>query len=106
MHTGSNRLAFFNLPVTSVAASRAFFSALGFSFDDRFSDDTTACLQLSETACVMLLEHERFAAFTVDDFADTALARGATPAKEPLDTAGCTAAASWTSTATTGRSCG
>ena len=109
MHTGSNRLAFFNVPVTSAAASRAFFTALGFSFDDRFSDATTACLQLSETAFVMLLEHERFAAFTarptgdptsttsailavsaadrqaVDDFADTALAHGATPAQEPLD---------------------
>jgi len=109
VHTGSNRLAFLNLPVASAAASRAFFTALGFSFDDRFSDDTTACLQLSETAYVMLLERERFADFTarptgdpasstsailavsaadrasVDEFADTALAHGATPAKEPLD---------------------
>ena len=109
MHTGSNRLAYLNLPVSSAAASRAFFTALGFTFDDRFSDDTTACLQLSETAYVMLLERERFADFTakptgdpaastsailavsaadraaVDAFADTALAHGASPAKEPLD---------------------
>ena len=108
-HTGSNRLAFLNLPVTSAAASREFFSALGFCFDDRFSDDTTACLQLSETAYVMLLERARFADFTakptgdpttttsailavsaadresVDRFADTALASGATPAQEPAD---------------------
>jgi predicted lactoylglutathione lyase len=108
-HTGSNRLAFLNLPVASASASRAFFTALGFAFDDRFSDATTACLQLSETAFVMLLERERFADFTarptgdpasstsailavsaadrsaVDAFADTALAHGATPAKEPLD---------------------
>jgi uncharacterized protein len=108
-HTGSDRLAFLNLPVESAAASRAFFSALGFAFDDRFSDGTTACLQLSDTAYVMLLERPRFADFTakptgdpatattailavsaadreaVDAFADTALAHGATPAKEPLD---------------------
>ena len=109
MHTGSNRLTFLNLPVQSAAASRAFFSRLGFCFDDRFCDEQTACLVLSEMAYVMLLEHERFASFTVkqpgdpktttsaliavsaadrdtvDSFADTALAAGATPAKEPLD---------------------
>ena len=109
LHRGSNRLSFLNLPVASAAASRDFFSALGFAFDDRFSDDTTACLQLSETAYVMLLERPRFAAFTarptgdpaattsailavsaadraaVDSFAETALQRGATPAKDPLD---------------------
>jgi predicted lactoylglutathione lyase len=109
VHTASNRLTFVNLPVQDVAASRAFFDALGFSFDDRFCDEQTACLVLSEMAYVMLLERPRFAAFTakplgdpatttsalicvsaadrdaVDVFADTALASGATPAKEPLD---------------------
>lgn len=108
-HTGSNRLAFFNLPVHDVAASRRFFSALGFRFDERFCDDETACLVLSELAYVMLLERPRFAAFAakqvgdpatttsalmcvsaadrdaVDALADTALAAGATPAKEPMD---------------------
>ena len=108
MHTGSNRLAFLNLPVADVAASREFFSRLGFSFDERFCDDSTACLVLSELAYVMLLERPRFAGFAarplpepgttgallcvsaadrdaVDAFADTALAAGGTPAKEPMD---------------------
>jgi predicted lactoylglutathione lyase len=109
VHTGSDRLAFINLPVQSAAASREFFTRLGFSFDDRFGDDTAACLQLSELAYVMLLERPRFADFTaketgdpatttsailcvsaadrdsVDEFADTALSAGATPAKDPLD---------------------
>ena len=109
LHTGSDRLTFVNLPVESAAASREFFSRLGFSFDDRFCDDTTACLQLSDSAYVMLLEKQRFADFTakplgdptattsglicvsavdrdaVDAFADTALAAGGTPAKEPMD---------------------
>ncbi len=108
-HTGSDRLLFLNLPVTDVAASRAFFTRLGFGFDERFSDQQTACLQLSEASYVMLLERPRFADFTakptgdpatsttallcvsaadregVDAFADTALAAGAAPAKEPLD---------------------
>ena len=109
LHTGSDRLAFINLPVQDVAASRAFFSRLGFTFDERFSDASTACMALSEMAYVMLLESSRFADFTakplgdphtatsallavsaadrdgVDTFADTALAAGATPAREPQD---------------------
>ncbi len=108
-HAASDRLVFVNLPVADAAASRAFFARLGFSFDDRFCDDSTACLVLSETAQVMLLERPRFADFTakpvgdptsttfallfvsaadrdaVDHLADTALAAGATPAKEPMD---------------------
>lgn len=109
MHTGSNRLVVVNLPVPDVAASRAFFTRLGFSFDDRFSDDETACLVLSDLAYEMLLERARLAGFAakplgdpasttsallrvsaadrpaVDDFAETALAAGASPAKEPMD---------------------
>jgi len=109
MHTGSNRLTFLNLPVADVAASRAFFSRLGFRFDDRFADGQTACLVLSELAYVMLLERPRFADFvakemgdphtttsslvcvsaadreSVDEFADTALDAGASKAKDPMD---------------------
>ena len=108
-HTGSDRLVYLNLPVSDVSASRAFFDRLGFSFDDRFCDETTACLKLSELAYVMLLERPRFADFTakplgdpatttaalvcvsaadrdaVDALTDTALAAGASPAKEPMD---------------------
>ena len=108
-HTGSDRLVFVNLPVADAAASRAFFSRLGFAFDERFCDEQTACLQLSDAAYVMLLEQPRFADFTakpvgdpatatsalvcvsasdreaVDALTETALAHGATPAKEPMD---------------------
>ena len=109
LHTGSDRLVFVNLPVNDVAVSRAFFARLGFAFDERFCDEQTACLQLSEAAYVMLLERPRFADFTakplgdpvtttsallcvsaadreaVDALADTALAHGGAPAKEPMD---------------------
>ena len=108
-HSGSDRLLFLNLPVRDVAASRSFFRGLGFSFDDRFCDETTACLELSERAYVMLLERPRFADFTakplgdpstttsglvcvsaadrdaVDSLTETALATGGSPAKEPMD---------------------
>ncbi len=108
-HTGSDRLVFLNLPVADAAASRAFFERLGFTFDDRFCDATTACLVLSDLAYVMLLEQSRFADFAarpvgdpsattsalvcvsaadrdgVDALADAALAAGGRPAKDALD---------------------
>jgi predicted lactoylglutathione lyase len=108
-HTGSDRLVFLNLPVKDVSASRTFFDRLGFTFDDRFCDERTACVKLSEAAYVMLLEQGRFADFTakpvgdpttstsalvcvsacdregVDSLTDAALSAGASPAKEPTD---------------------
>ena len=58
------QLAFVNLPVTDLSRSRAFYAALGFSFDERFSDDTAASVVISEHIYVMLLTHEKFATFT------------------------------------------
>ena len=64
------RMIFVNLPVKDVAASRAFFTSLGFSFNDVFSDERSACLVVEENICVMLLEHARFADFVNGDIAD------------------------------------
>jgi uncharacterized protein len=104
-----SRLLFVNLPVADVAAARRFFAALGFAFDPTFTDDSCACLVVSEQAYVMLLAAERFAEFAakpvadahssteaivcvsaedrdgVDALADAALAAGGTTAKEPMD---------------------
>ena len=104
-----SRLIFVNLPVKDLAASKAFFGALGFGFDEKFTDDSCACMVVSEQAYVMLLAESRFADFTrkpiadargtteailcvsaesreaVDAFADTALEAGGSPANEPLD---------------------
>ena len=55
---------FINLPVANLPASIAFFERLGFAFNPQFSDDTAACLVISEQAFVMLLTHEKFAGFT------------------------------------------
>ena len=55
---------FVNLPVTDLSRSRAFYAALGFSFDERFSDDTAACVVVSEHIFLMLLTREKFAGFT------------------------------------------
>jgi predicted lactoylglutathione lyase len=55
---------FVNLPVTDLSRARAFYAALGFTFDERFSDDTAACVVVSENICIMLLTRDKFAGFT------------------------------------------
>jgi uncharacterized protein len=57
-------MTFVNLPVADLKASVAFYGALGFTFNPQFTDDTATCLILNETACVMLLTHEKFKSFT------------------------------------------
>ncbi|HEX8645669.1 MAG TPA: VOC family protein [Thermoleophilaceae bacterium] len=104
-----SRLIFVNLPVKDLQSSIGFFSALGFEFDPKFTDDSATCMIVSEQAYVMLLEHSRFEDFTakpvadptvttgaivavsaedrqgVDALADAALEAGASPANEPMD---------------------
>ena len=55
---------FVNLPVADLSRARAFYAALGFSFDERFSDDTGACVVVSESIFFMLLTRDKFATFT------------------------------------------
>lgn len=104
-----SRLLFVNLPVADLPASRAFFEALEFGFDERFCDEGAACMVVSDQAFVMLLQRDRFAEFVtrpvadardataltaavsaesrdaVDAFAEAALAAGATPARDPQE---------------------
>ena len=104
-----SRLIFVNLPVADLDASKRFFAALGFAFDPTFTDDSCACVVVSEQAHVMFLRRERFADFTkkpiadatasteailcvsaadraeVDALADAALAAGGSVANDPMD---------------------
>ena len=57
-------MIFVNLPVTNLARSVAFYEAVGGTRNPQFSDDTSACMVLSETIFVMLLTHAKFAVFT------------------------------------------
>ncbi len=63
------RMIFPNLPVQDVQASRDFFAALGFGFNEAFSDETTASVVLEENITVMLLETERFESFIQNEIA-------------------------------------
>ena len=58
------RMIFVSLPVANLAASIAFYKALGFRNNPQFSDDTGACMVWSETINVMLLTHAKWQTFT------------------------------------------
>ena len=55
---------FVNLPVTDLPRSIAFYTALGFTQNLQFSDDTAACMVISEENYVMLLTHAKFKGFS------------------------------------------
>jgi predicted lactoylglutathione lyase len=104
-----SRQLFVNLAVDDLDRSIAFFTALGFSFEPRFSDETGTCMIVGEDAYVMLLTKAKFEEFSkkpvvdassqtevllaisagsregVDELADAALASGGSDANDPLD---------------------
>src|SRR5215212_3826839 len=55
---------FVNLPVADLNKSKAFFSALGYTFNPQFTDTTAACMIVSGDIFAMLLTHEKFKLFT------------------------------------------
>lgn len=64
------KMIFLNLPVRDLAASTAFYEALGGTVNPQFSDETTRSIMLSDTIVVMLLTHERFRGFTARPIGD------------------------------------
>jgi predicted lactoylglutathione lyase len=57
-------MIFVNLPVSDLPRAMRFYEALGFTNNPQFSDDTAACMVLSETIHVMLLTHAKWQGFT------------------------------------------
>lgn len=62
---------FLNLPVKNLDRSMAFFRALGWHFNQQFTDETAASLVISDTIYAMLLTHDKFREFTDKAIADT-----------------------------------
>ena len=54
---------FVNLPVASLAKSIEFFTGIGFTFNQQFTDETSNCMIINDTVYVMLLEHAKFSSF-------------------------------------------
>lgn len=99
-------MIFPNLPVRDVARTKEFWTRLGFSFNAQFSSPEAACLEVNESASVMLLVDSFFHGFhqthghtgtevlmalgvasrdEVDRLCDAAAAAGATDIEEPSD---------------------
>lgn len=62
---------FVNLPVSNLEASKNFYTALGYSINPNFTDETAACVVISDTIYAMLLTHAKFSEFTKNPIADT-----------------------------------
>jgi len=103
------RKLFVNIPVNDLQRSIDFFEALGFTFNQQFTDPTATAMLVGEDAYFMLLTREKFASFSkrpmaepsretgamyalgvnsraeVDSMVQTALASGGAPALDPQD---------------------
>ena len=64
------RKIFVNLPIRDMERSKAFFGALGFSFNPQFTNEQGACLVVSEDLFVMLLVEPFFLTFTKKPISD------------------------------------
>lgn len=100
---------FINLVVNDLEMAKKFYEGLGFTINPQFTDETAACVVISDIIYVMALTEDKMKQFTkkdivdshsateaivtfsvksrdeVDQFADNALAAGAGVAREPED---------------------
>ena len=62
---------FVNLPIKDLQKTKDFWTKLGFSFNEQFSDDRALCLILNDGLIYsMLIAHEMFSTFTNRPIAD------------------------------------
>lgn len=59
-----SQMIFVNLPVKDLEKSVAFYKAIGFTQNMEYSDNTAACMVLSESIYVMILTHAKWRTFT------------------------------------------
>ncbi|MGY1750540.1 MULTISPECIES: VOC family protein [unclassified Modestobacter] len=83
------RTIFVNLPVTDLERAKAFYAALGFTNNARFTDDTAAAMVIEENILVMLLTREKFAGFLAGPIGDPAQATSVLNAISAADRAEC-----------------
>ena len=65
-----SRMIFVNLPVEDLERSKAFYEAIGFSNEPKFSNEAAAMMVLSDTISVMLLTKPFYSTFTSKPIAD------------------------------------
>lgn len=65
------RMIFVNLPVRDLERSQAFYAALGFRNEPKFSNESAAMMLWSDAIAVMLLTHPFYSTFTSKPIADS-----------------------------------
>jgi len=65
-----SRQIYVNLPIKNMERSKAFFSALGYTFNPQFTNDQGACMVVADNIYVMLLVEAFFQTFTTKPVAD------------------------------------
>ncbi|MBV7531594.1 VOC family protein [Chitinophaga sp. sic0106] len=65
-----SKQVFINLPVADLKKSMSFYEAIGFKNNPQFTDETAACMVVSDTIFVMLLTHDKFRQFTPKTITD------------------------------------
>ena len=65
------RQIYINLPVADLKKSINFYTAIGAKQNMQFSDDTAACMVISDTIYVMLLSRDKVSMFTDKSLTDT-----------------------------------
>ncbi|MBC7384247.1 MAG: VOC family protein [Bacteroidia bacterium] len=64
---------FINLPVADLQKAMTFYTAIGFTNNPQFTDETAGCMILTEEIYVMLLTHSKFSEFTKKEISNTKL---------------------------------
>jgi hypothetical protein len=67
-----SRKIFVNLPVKHLDRTLAFWKALGFSFNPKFTDEKAACMIIGDHAFAMLLTEPFFKTFAKKEICDAA----------------------------------
>ncbi len=68
---------YLNIPVKDLQRSIDFYTALGFSFNQQFTDEKAACMIVESNIYIMLLKEEFFKTFTNKDIANPHQTTGA-----------------------------
>ncbi|MEV7991633.1 VOC family protein [Streptomyces sp. NPDC086077] len=64
------QMIFVNLPVNDLDASKKFFTQLGYSINEQFSDESAASVVISDTIVAMLLTKQKYGGFTKKEIVD------------------------------------
>jgi uncharacterized protein len=65
-----SRQIYVNLPIKNMERSKAFFGALGFTFNPQFTNEQGACMVISDNIYAMLLVEPFFQTFTKKPISD------------------------------------